>query len=112
MFVEANKAVATQLHKNLQTLNALEQAEVITQNAINMVSTAAPKPFDLVFLDPPFGSDLLARVMPLLQDNAWLADDALIYVEQPSKQDPESTPCWTLYKEGKAGHSRYTLYQA
>ena len=112
VFVEANKAVATQLHKNLQTLNALEQAEVITQNAINMVSTAAPKPFDLVFLDPPFGSDLLARVMPLLQDNAWLADDALIYVEQPSKQDPESTPCWTLYKEGKAGHSRYTLYQA
>lgn len=112
VFVEANRAVAAQLQKNLKTLDALEKGEVLTQSAISLVSVKPLKPFDLVFLDPPFGSDLLAQVMPLLQDNAWLAEGALIYVEQPSKQDPQPSPNWEVYKEGKAGHSRYTLYRA
>lgn len=110
VFVESNKRVAEQLQQNLQSLQALDKGDVINQNALNTVRQQAKAPFDLVFLDPPFDSDLLSQVMPLLNDNGWLADNALIYVEQPSKQDPYPTPDWTVYKEGKAGHSRYTLY--
>jgi 16S rRNA (guanine966-N2)-methyltransferase len=112
LFVESNKRVASQLEQNLQSLNALESGEVLSQNALNLVRQQASKPFDLIFLDPPFESDLLTQVMPLLNENGWLADNALIYVEQPSKQDPYETPGWTVYKEGKAGYSRYTLYSA
>lgn len=110
VFVESNKRVAEQLQQNLQSLQALDKGDVINQNALNTVRQQAKAPFDLVFLDPPFDSDLLSQVMPLLNDNGWLADNALIYVEQPSKQDPYPTPDWAVYKEGKAGHSRYTLY--
>jgi 16S rRNA G966 N2-methylase RsmD len=50
--------------------------------------------------------------MPLLVDGGWLADGALVYVEQASKKDPEQTPQgWQDYKEGKAGYCRYTVYQ-
>ncbi len=112
LFVEVDQSVAAQLQQNLQTLNALETGEVLNQNALDFVGRAAPQPFDLVFLDPPFDSDLLVRVMTRLQDNGWLTEGALVYVEQASKQDPQQTPGWTIFKEGKAGHSRYTLYQA
>jgi len=111
VFVESDKAVAAQLQKNLQTLNALEQGEVLNQNALNLVCQSASRSFDLVFLDPPFDSDLLTHVMPLLSENGWLTDDALIYVEQPAKQDRAPTPDWQIRKEGKTGHSRYTLYK-
>ena len=110
LFVESDRRVAAQLQQNLQALSALESGEVLNQNALNVVRHQALKPFDLVFLDPPFDSDLLSQVMPLLHGNGWLAEGALIYVEQPSKQDPYPTPDWQIYKEGKAGYSRYTLY--
>lgn len=110
LFVESDRKVAAQLQQNLQTLNALKKGKVLNQDALNMVRQKASKPFDLVFLDPPFENDLLSHVMPLLNDNGWVSDSSLVYVEQASKQDPCPTPGWKVYKEGKAGNSRYTLY--
>lgn len=111
LFVESDRHVSRQLQRNLETLNTLQRGQVLQQNALDVINKQATEPFDLVFLDPPFDSDLLTQVMPLLSQNAWLAENALVYVEQPSKQDPQTTPVgWSVYKEGKAGYSRYTLY--
>ncbi|MBL4674325.1 MAG: 16S rRNA (guanine(966)-N(2))-methyltransferase RsmD [Arenicella sp.] len=112
VFVESDKRIASQLQQNLQILNCLDGGEVIVQSAINFLRHPAATQFDLVFLDPPFDSDLLAQAMPLLVENGWLADGALVYVEQASKKDPEEPPQnWQDYKEGKAGYCRYTVYQ-
>jgi 16S rRNA (guanine966-N2)-methyltransferase len=113
VFVESDKRIALQLQQNLQTLNGLDRGDVVIQSAINFLRHPPARQFDLVFLDPPFDSDLLAQAMPLLVQNDWLADGALVYVEQASKKDPEATPQnWSVYKEGKAGYCRYTVYQA
>ncbi|MGK0376028.1 MAG: 16S rRNA (guanine966-N2)-methyltransferase [Arenicella sp.] len=113
VFVESDKRIASQLQQNLQTLNGLDKGDVIIQSAINLLRHPPARKFDLVFLDPPFDSDLLAHAMPLLAQNGWLADGALVYVEQASKKDPETPPQnWTVYKEGKAGYCRYMVYQA
>lgn len=112
VFVESDKRIASQLQQNLQTLNCLESGDVTVQSAISFLRYPAPDQFDLVFLDPPFDSDLLAQAMPLLVENGWLADGALVYVEQASKKDPEQPPAaWQDYKEGKAGYCRYTVYK-
>ncbi len=34
-----------------------------------------------MFVDPPFRRGLLEETINLLEDNGWLADEALIYVE-------------------------------
>jgi 16S rRNA (guanine966-N2)-methyltransferase len=113
VFVESDKRVAGQLQKNLQMLGAMDTGEVLVQNAINFLRQPARSQFDIVFLDPPFESTLLSQAMPLLMQNGWLADGALVYVEQASKQDPEVTPeTWQVHKDGKAGYCRYTLYQS
>ncbi len=110
-FIEADRRVAEQLQSNLSLLEASENSELIRQSAINVLRRRPAKAFDLVFLDPPFESSFLAQTFPLLAENGWLNDNALVYVEQASKQDPEPVPeSWRVYKEGKAGHCRYTLY--
>ncbi len=112
VFVDSDKQIASQLQRNLSTLESSDMGEVVVQSATNFLATPANKQFDLVFLDPPFESDLLVKAMPLLMENGWLADGALVYVEQASKKDPENTPDeWQIYKEGKAGYCRYSLYQ-
>lgn len=113
VFVESDKRVATQLQQNLQTLSSQSSGDVVVQNAVNFLRRPAKSPFDLIFLDPPFNSELLNQVTPLLAQYGWLAEGALIYVEQASKKDAETVPDeWQVHKEGKAGYCRYTLYQA
>lgn len=113
VFIESDKRIASQLQQNLQTLNGLDRGDVVSQSAINFLRRPPARRFDLVFLDPPFDSDLLVQAMPLLEQNSWLADGALVYVEQSSNKDVELPPQnWTIYKEGKAGYCRYTVYRA
>jgi 16S rRNA (guanine966-N2)-methyltransferase len=44
--------------------------------------------FNLVFLDPPFRKQLLQPACEELQNNGWLAPNALIYVEAEKELNP------------------------
>ena len=112
-FVEASRSVASALQQNIDVLGvSTNLAPVATQDARNYLKTTPSKPFDIVFLDPPFESDLLVQVISLINQSAWLADDALIYVEQAKKSAAVAVPpSWKPHREGKTNHSRYSLYR-
>jgi 16S rRNA (guanine966-N2)-methyltransferase len=40
------------------------------------------KPFDLVFLDPPYGKGLAEKALASARDGGWLKPQALIVVEE------------------------------
>jgi 16S rRNA (guanine966-N2)-methyltransferase len=66
--------------------------------------------FDIVFVDPPFGSGLLRPACALLEEGGWLAPGALIYLEAPRRDPPpELPPAWRLLKAKKAGEVGYHL---
>jgi 16S rRNA (guanine966-N2)-methyltransferase len=75
----------------------------------------APRPadlprFDVVFLDPPFADDVLARCCAALERHGWLADRARIYVECPARAPPPALPPgWRWLRSGKAGEVGYHL---
>ena len=112
-FVELNKAVAQQLSENLVQLAVSADSACCTlADGLRFVSTKPSDAFDLVFLDPPFADSLLASAISCLSGNGWLAPGALVYIEQSSKHSIESLPPeWTLYREGRAGQSHYSVYR-
>jgi 16S rRNA (guanine966-N2)-methyltransferase len=68
-------------------------------------------PFDLIFLDPPFGQDLLSEVLDVLCSSPHVHADTQIYVEAESgltlsKPVPAG---WHLRREGQAGDVRFGL---
>jgi 16S rRNA (guanine966-N2)-methyltransferase len=66
--------------------------------------------FDLVLLDPPFGGNDLARVLPRVA--AVLAPGAAVYVESPGPLTPEmlaTVPGLVLHRTDKAGQVHYHL---
>ena len=80
-------------------------------NAAQYLARAA-QPFDLVFLDPPFAGDELARSIARLESRGWLASGALVYLERPrSVPLPELPASWTLLRAGTAGAVGYDLHQ-
>jgi len=72
--------------------------------------SGASAAFDIVFLDPPFGSGLLTTVAGLLEQGHWLASGALIYVECAARNGlPELPPNWMASRAKQAGEVGYHL---
>jgi 16S rRNA (guanine966-N2)-methyltransferase len=68
---------------------------------------AAARAFDIVFLDPPFDSDALAVLTPLLPRIS--RSGGMVYVE--SARGVRLDERWQLYRQARAGHVTYQLFR-
>lgn len=108
VFVERHSSAVRTLRDNLDRLHVrnarIDQAEALTW----LCSPGTP--FDIVWLDPPFGEGLLAPACARLEQGGWLAATAWIYLEAEAGQPPPLLPPhWTFYREKIAGMVAYRL---
>lgn len=104
VFLEKFADAANQLKKNLVSLKA-ENGKVIQTDTLQFLAQKnSEAPFDLVFVDPPFHQGFVPQVLTALEQNAWLAENALIYVETEKNHSPLVLPeHWQVVKEKTAG---------
>jgi len=111
IFVEKSALAARKLIENIEALD-VSGANVLQMDARTYLREEATGPFDIVFLDPPFAADALEELCRLLQRQALLATDALIYIEQDrARPEVELPPGWQKTKNKTAGNVRYMLVQ-
>lgn len=111
LVLELNTATLHSLRQQLQVLNC-DAAELVQTDALAYLAQQPPRPFDLVFLDPPFHQGLLAPVCALLEQRGWLAPRAWIYTESEHPPSALSWPAsWRLHREKQAGQVYYALWQ-
>jgi len=103
VMVERDRAVAKALRESARVLDAA--ADVVQSDALAYVRKSAER-FDVVFLDPPFASDLAARALAALP--RCLAPQARVYVESGDRLEPGAP--FELLREDRAGAVRYALY--
>jgi 16S rRNA (guanine966-N2)-methyltransferase len=107
---ESNAAAARQLREHYRALDA-RQLQLVEQDVLQFLNGAA-QAFDLVFMDPPFGQNLVPPVCRLLEQRGWLAAEAKIYIETEAVWTPEGLPeFWRLLKAKTAGEVGYRLFQ-
>jgi 16S rRNA (guanine966-N2)-methyltransferase len=107
-FVERDAAAAQALRLLLREWQARD-ARVERADALHYLAGEA-RPFDLVFLDPPFGADLLGRAAASLEERHWLQGSARIYLECAARDGLPSLPAaWRLLKAKQAGEVGYHL---
>lgn len=106
-FVECQAVIAKALEESLRRLGS-DNARVVVGDAHRFLA-GPPQPFDLVFLDPPFGDVDLGDLCTLL-DKGWLSGDARVYLELPGSTPlPGLPPHWTVLREKTAGQVRFAL---
>jgi 16S rRNA (guanine966-N2)-methyltransferase len=110
VMLELNHQAHAQLVNNISTLGA-ESVEAIKTDALAYLKQAGT-PFDVVFIDPPFRKGLLEDTLQLLEENNWLAEGAMIYIETEKELTLEGIPeNWSLYREKSAGQVNYRLFE-
>jgi 16S rRNA (guanine966-N2)-methyltransferase len=122
IFVEQAVAVSRMLQEQLARLSGstrpgdasmrpgyVPKGQVVEMGATRYLRTPG-QPFDIVFLDPPFGRNALAEYVPLLDAGNWLNAGGLVYMENEREAGVPALPAhWELLKSKSAGQVGYHL---
>lgn len=108
--LEMNPQAFAQLKTNIAALKA-SNIEAVNTDTLAYLKQPG-QAYDVVFIDPPFRQGLLQETVQLLEQNGWLAANAMIYIESekelPLTELPES---WQLSREKLAGQVCYRLFE-
>lgn len=109
-FVEAAPRAASAIREHLGALREGARAQVHAGDVQAFLRAAPAEPFDIVFLDPPYGAGLLEPACAALEHNGWLAAESRIYIECGAKDGlPPLPDNWEVLREKRAGQVGYAL---
>ena len=109
VFVDRERQAVDAIRGHLELLKA-EGGEAIAADALTWLS-GPPRPFELVFLDPPFDAELVPEVCARLA-RGWLKPGAWVYVEHAVERTPDLPEGWQILKESRAGRVGFRLVTA
>jgi 16S rRNA (guanine966-N2)-methyltransferase len=111
VFVETATAAAHTLRAQLKRLGGEARGSVQSLGAARYLRTPG-EPFDIVFLDPPFGQNALPECLEQLDSGKWLKVGALVYLENERALGLPALPAgWQVLKSKSAGEVGYHLVQ-
>jgi len=112
-FIEKNYKVYNILKSNLKIFNS-SQYKLINQDSLVHLEKENLKPFDIVFLDPPFNQGLLPGILTLISKKKLINSKSKIYVESEYALTAEFLSSKIMYKckiekQKKSGNVYYCL---
>jgi 16S rRNA (guanine(966)-N(2))-methyltransferase RsmD len=112
-FVEADRRRAERIKALLEGCGCRPRAHIMPMKAAVFVRKAQREGLrpDIVFLDPPYYSDELDVVLPLLGEEGLLADGGVVMAEHPSRKAlPEQIGVLKKKKTYKYGDTSLSLF--
>jgi 16S rRNA (guanine966-N2)-methyltransferase len=108
VLVENHRQIVQGIKQQLAELKA-EHLKVVCAD-VRQFLKKTPSTFDIVFLDPPFGQDLLSPCCTLLEQRGWLTKTAHIYLEtERDLGEPHLPPTWQIIRYQTAGQVSFFL---
>ena len=109
--IEKSAEAALQIKQNLTTLKIAESRfSCIAAVAYDWLSQNLMRGWDLIFLDPPFDSDELGRILLLISAHNLLNDDGFLYIESPREIIPADLgPSWKIHRAKRAASVHYCI---
>ena len=105
ILIEQDRKTVEALRDSLKILDA-EEVVVLEADALQWIKSVN-EPFDIIFLDPPFGKNMIEQGLALLLESGCVSEQTLIYVESENVWQPEINV--EVIKQAKAGQVNYRL---
>ena len=110
-FVDLRKEAVGIIRENLKLTGLEGQATVVQGDALAFLTRCREK-YDVIFLDPPYASDLLKKAMETIPAIDIVTENGIIVCENGSTTGwPEVEPPYRLQKEYRDGKGRTALYR-
>ncbi|WP_028932495.1 16S rRNA (guanine(966)-N(2))-methyltransferase RsmD [Pseudonocardia spinosispora] len=88
LFVESDRRAAATIRRNLADLGLTSSAELRTASAASVLSSVAPRRYDVLLADPPYSvpDDEVAEWLAAAVAQGWLAEGATVVVERSGRR--------------------------
>jgi len=80
-FVETGRAALALLGRNITLCGAGAETEILRQDATRL-SPNPGAPFDLIFMDPPYGKEMGEKALRAALSGGWVAEEAIVVWEE------------------------------
>ena len=108
LLVENGRVGQKLIAENIAKLRATDETRVFKQDATKLPAWSET-PFDLVFLDPPYGRDMGQKALKSAAAGRWLAQGAMIVWEEAA---PMMSPIgFEMEDQRKYGDTHVTLLE-
>ena len=113
-FVEKDETMVREIKRNAEALGFMADAKVVRREAYEFITEATGRErFDIIFIDPPYGSEEIERVLPVIAEKDLLAENGILVAEHFSKKRlPEAAGNnIKMRKSYRYGDTMLTLYR-
>ncbi len=106
-FMDYSRDVLNITQRNVALLK--EEARSTIIHASTLFPPPAPRTCDLVFLDPPYGQNLIQKALPVLQEKNWISKGTLLCLEMSADDAPQLSRHVICLREKKYGSTLIAL---
>lgn len=108
-FVDDGRVAHGLIRKNVDICRAGERSQLLRRSVLRLGQNP-DAPYDLLFLDPPYGKGLGSKALAAAQAGGWIAPGAVIVWEEGSPQDAPAG--YSLLDRRKYGDTHIVLLRA
>jgi len=88
-----------------------EQVKLHAGGAMSLIKNLESDSFDLVFVDPPFDSNLSGLVLERLVQQGCVRQGGFVYVESPASAQIPAPDGWSVWRDQQMGEVRMQLFR-
>lgn len=107
VFVDTDPAARAAITANIARLELGNRARLLGDDASRLGRADAR--FDLVFLDPPYGANLVDPALERLAAGGWLEPAAIVTIERGRGEEPLAAPGFIVLDERRWGKAEVRL---
>lgn len=89
-FVDYSKAAQTVVRKNIEATRMGDRAKIFGQDFVSFIKALRQKQYDLIFLDPPFGGQILKDALSIIERFDILSKNGIIICESAAEDTVET----------------------
>lgn len=110
VFADQSKESIRMIKNNIAHCGAGDRSRVMTGD-FRRVLASQREPFDLIFLDPPYGSGMMDTCFSMIRENELLKEEGFIVAEhRKEEQFPEEFHGYRLVKQRRYGIVMLSIY--
>ena len=110
LMIEKHRHAQMVLRKSIEQLQA-GQVKLHERGAMSLIDEFKPDSFDLVFVDPPFDSNLGGAVLDRLDKTGCVRHGGFVYVESPALTLLPPPEGWSVWRDQQLGDVRMQLFR-
>ncbi len=112
LFIEEAASARALIRQNIEAMGATGVSKIWRRDALRLGKLQGMAPFDLVFVDPPYGKGWGEKALASACENGWLSASALCILEETTAAELEIPANFTELDRRKYGDTQVVFLRS